>query len=143
MDVIAVHDEFRRSVSYNSRVCQTIKRTREIREYFITSEAGDTVDLRPYGLSKITVNSFIKDLAHSLKLSKIRVNGIGPGITVTDMSGLTKENLYAWNYGAGRFYLPEEIAEVAAFIVSDASSCISGQIITCNKAETVNARWKK
>jgi len=31
---------------------------------------------------------------------------------------------------------------VAAFLLSDASGCISGQIITCNNGNTINARWK-
>lgn len=30
---------------------------------------------------------------------------------------------------AGRIFLPEEVAEVAAFMLSDASKCISGQVI--------------
>ena len=52
------------------------------------------------------------------------------------------ENLNcSYNVG-GRAYLPEEMAEVAAFLLSDASGCISGQIITCNNGNTVNARWK-
>ena len=38
--------------------------------------------------------------------------------------------------------MPEEVAETAAFLVSDAADCLSGQIITCNNAKTINARWK-
>ena len=37
-------------------------------------------------------------------------------------------NMHATNY-AGRHFLPEEVAEVACFMISDASKCISGQII--------------
>lgn len=110
---------------------------------FISSETGETVDVRPYGLTKAAVNSLVQGLAHAYKLKGIRINAIAPGITATDMTGVDKNNLYADNYGAGRFYLPEEVAEVATFLVSDAANCISGQIITCNNAETVNARWKK
>ena len=42
----------------------------------------------------------------------------------------------------GWVYLPEEVAETACFLLSDAAGCISGQIITCNNAKSINARWK-
>lgn len=110
---------------------------------FVSSETGDTADIRPYGLTKAAINSLVQGLAHAYKLDGIRVNAIAPGITATNMTGVSNENLYAGRYGAGRYYLPEEMAEVATFLVSDVSNIISGQIITCNNAETVNARWKK
>ena len=122
--------------------CRTEKKSQG-NVLFISSETGDTADIRPYGLTKAAINSLVQGLAHAYKLKGIRVNAIAPGITATDMTGVSADNLYAGSYGAGRFYLPDEIAEVASFLVSDVSSCISGQIITCNNAETVNARWKK
>lgn len=33
---------------------------------------------------------------------------------------------------AGRWLLPEEIAEVVCFLLSDASKCITGEIIYCD-----------
>lgn len=111
---------------------------------FISSETGDTCDIRPYGFTKAAVNSMVQGLAYRYKLDNIRVNAIAPGITSSDMTGVGKDgNYYAGTYGEGRYYMPEEIAEVAAFLLSDMSNCISGQIITCNNAQTVNARWKK
>ena len=72
-----------------------------------------------------------------------RGNAIAPGVTASAMTGFNAdENLNcSYNVG-GRAYLPEEMAEVAVFLLSDASGCISGQIITCNNGNTVNARWK-
>lgn len=111
---------------------------------FISSETGETVDNRPYGFTKAAVNSMVQGLANLYKLKGIRINAIAPGITASDMTGVRSDgNLYAGEYGQGRFYLPEEIAEVATFLLSDVSNCISGQIITCNNSQTVNARWKK
>ncbi len=111
---------------------------------FISSETGDTCDIRPYGFTKAAVNSVVQGLAFRYKLNGIRINALAPGITASEMTGVGKDgNLYAGDYGSGRFYLPEEVAEVATFLLSPASSCISGQIITCNNAQTVNARWKK
>lgn len=109
---------------------------------FISSEAGETVDYRPYGFTKGAINSMVKGLANLFKLDGIRINAIAPGITATEMTGVKEdENLYAGGYGSGRFYLPQEIAETAVFLISDAANCISGQIITCNNAHTVNPRW--
>lgn len=110
---------------------------------FVSSETGDTVDFRPYGFTKGAINSMVKGLAYMFKKNGIRINAIAPGVTASDMTGLSADgNLSAGEYGAGRYYLPEEMAQIAAMLVSDASAIISGQIITCNNAQTVNARWK-
>ena len=85
----------------------------------------------------------VQGLAYLFKQEGIRVNAVAPGVTASDMTGFkVNGDLSAGEYAAGRIYLPEEVAETACFLVSDASSCISGQIITCNNAQTVNARWK-
>ena len=110
---------------------------------FISSETGDTVDCRPYGYTKTAINSMVQGLAYLYKNKGIKINAIAPGITASDMTGVRSDgNLYSGEYGQGRFYLPEEVAEVACFLLSPVSDCISGQIITCNNAQTVNARWK-
>ena len=110
---------------------------------FISSETGDTVDFRPYGLTKAAINSLVQGLAHLYSQYNIAVNAISPGVTATAMTGIKPDNLqYSYNPN-GRAYLPEEIAEVATYLLSDASNSISGQIITCNNAKTVNARWKE
>lgn len=41
------------------------------------------------------------------------------------------DNLY-YNSALGRYILPEEIANVAIFLLSEASSCINGEIIFCD-----------
>lgn len=110
---------------------------------FISSETGETVDLRPYGLSKAALNSLVQGLAHAYAAKEIRVNAVAPGVTATELTGVSLNNLYYGDSTIKRAYLPEEIAEVACFMLSDLSGCISGQIITCNNAKTVNARWKK
>lgn len=110
---------------------------------FISSETGDTMDFRPYGFTKAAVNSMVQGLAYLFRKSDIRINAVAPGVTASDMTGLRKDgNLFAGEYATGRYYLPEEVAETACFLLSDLSGCISGQIITCNNAQTVNARWK-
>ncbi|MGN1217603.1 MAG: SDR family NAD(P)-dependent oxidoreductase [Phocaeicola sp.] len=110
---------------------------------FVSSETGDTMDFRPYGFTKAAINSMVQGLAYLFARENIRINAVAPGITASDMTGLSSEGDI--NYGgniSGRVYMPEEVAETAAFLISDAAGCVSGQIITCNNAKTVNARWK-
>lgn len=110
---------------------------------FVSSETGDTMDFRPYGFTKAAVNSMVQGLAYLFRKENIRVNAVAPGITASDMTGISADgDIGAGNYATGRYYLPEEVAETACFLLSDASGCVSGQIITCNNAQTVNARWK-
>lgn len=110
---------------------------------FISSETGDTMDFRPYGFTKAAVNSMVQGLAYLFRKDGIRVNAVAPGITASEMTGIVADgNLAASWYATGRYYLPGEVAETACFLLSDVAGCISGQIITCNNAQTVNARWK-
>lgn len=110
---------------------------------FLSSERGHYADDLPYGLIKAAINSLTQGLAKMLIHSNIRINAIAPGITTTDMTGITKDDIYADDYSTGRYYLPEEVAEVACFLVSDASSCLSGQIIICNNGDSINYRNRK
>ncbi|MBO7596827.1 MAG: SDR family oxidoreductase [Bacteroidales bacterium] len=110
---------------------------------FTSSETGDTMDFRPYGFTKAAINSMIQGLAYLFAKDNIRINAVAPGITASDMTGYkTDGNLYLEINATERVYLPEEVAETACFLLSDASGCISGQIIVCNNARTVNVRWK-
>ena len=99
---------------------------------FITSKDGYVCNEIPYGLTKASMNSLIGGLSTAYYRHGIRVNAIAPGVTLTDMTAMYAKkvngNMHATNY-AGRNFLPEEVAEVACFLVSDASKCISGQII--------------
>lgn len=109
---------------------------------FISSETGEMADIRPYGLTKAAINSLVQGLAYLYLEKGIRVNAIAPGVTATKMAGYKDQNINCTFNPNGRAYLPEEIAEVATFVLSDVSGCISGQIITCNNGKTINARWK-
>ena len=94
-------------------------------------------------LQKAAINSFVEGLGYLLCKDGIRVNAIAPGVVATDMTGFSPdENLAYTHNSTGRLYLPEEMAEAATFLISDASATVSGQILTCNNARTINARWK-
>lgn len=110
---------------------------------FTSSETGDTMDFRPYGFTKAAINSMVQGLAYLFAKDGIRINAVAPGVTASEMTGLSAEgNLFLSGNHTERVYLPEEVAETACFLLSEASGCVSGQIITCNNAKTINARWK-
>lgn len=110
---------------------------------FTSSETGMTVDERPYGLTKAALNSLLQGLAYRYVNEGYRVNAIAPGVTISDMVGKRDDGdlTYAGNI-TGRYYLPEEVAEIACFLLSDISNCLNGQILVCNERKTINARWK-
>ena len=105
----------------------------------ITSERAKRSDDIPYGLTKAASNSFIQGIGCRVIEKGIRINGVAPGVTVSDMSGFDRNgNLYAeWQAGK-RIFLPEEVAEVVGFLLSDISACISGEIITCDQGRYIS-----
>ena len=110
---------------------------------FVSSETGDTADIRPYGFTKAAVNSMVQGLACLFVKNGIRVNAVAPGITASDMTGYkVNGNLSLEGNATGRVYLPGEVAETACFLLSDVSACVSGQVIVCNNGKTINPRWK-
>ena len=110
---------------------------------FVSSETGETVDCRPYGFTKAAINSMVKGLANLFAKDGIRINAVAPGITSSDMTGFkTEGDIACAGNITGRAYMPEEMAEAACFLISDAAGCISGQVVVCNNARTVNPRWR-
>lgn len=117
--------------------------TNEIRHasiLFVSSERSQQADIIPYGLTKAAMNSFVQGLAKRYTSTGIRVNAVAPGVTASDMTGIDRNsNIYYDANTCKRAYLPEEVAEIASFLISDVSTCLSGQILVCNEAKTVNS----
>lgn len=110
---------------------------------FVSSETGETVDIRPYGFTKAAINSMVQGFACLFVKDGIRVNAVAPGITASGMTGIKADgNLFLECNATNRVYLPEEVAETACFLLSDVSGCISGQVVVCNNGRTINPRWK-
>lgn len=111
---------------------------------YITSETGDQVYDIPYGMTNAALNSMVGAFSRRVYQRGIRVNAIAPGVTLTEMTRDYAEssdgNLYR-NCASGRTFLPEEVAEVACFFLSDASKCISGEVIHCNAGNHLKAFW--
>lgn len=102
----------------------------ELTILIISSERGMQCDDIPYGLTKASLNSLTKGLSKRLYKLGVRVNAIAPGITATRMTEIEKdENLYDSRLASNRYFIPEEVAEVALFLMSNRSKCISGEVI--------------
>lgn len=104
----------------------------------MASERGLYGDDVPYGLAKAAIINYTKGLAKKLITKQIRVNAVAPGVTATDMTGYSPDgNLYRQLAVGKRVLLPEEIAEVTEFLLSDRSNCITGACIPCNEGNTL------
>ncbi len=85
-----------------------------------------------YGASKAAVYSMTKSLAKELGHYNIRANCLAPGITQTPLIKDMSEDVLQKdqnNTYLNRLGKPEEIADAAVFLASDASRYITGQII--------------
>ena len=85
-----------------------------------------------YGVSKAAFIAFTKVLAAECGRFNIRVNTIAPGLIDTDMfrkiEEKAKKGLVA-RASLNRLGSPEEVANLAAFLASDESSFVNGQVI--------------
>ena len=85
-----------------------------------------------YSASKAAVIGLTKSLAKELGPSGIRVNCIAPGVIETDMmSGFSPEDKKALQEETPlcRLGTPSDVAHLAAFLASDKSEFITGQVI--------------
>jgi NAD(P)-dependent dehydrogenase (short-subunit alcohol dehydrogenase family) len=85
-----------------------------------------------YGMTKAALVSLTKTLAVELGPARIRVNAIAPGLVETRLSSalVQDENISAqWlaRTPLGRVAQPPEIAGLALYLASDASSFVTGQ----------------
>lgn len=106
----------------------------------ISSQGGFVGATYPYRMVKWDVRGLTEGLGRLLIRDNIIVNGIAPGVVKTSMQQFSLnqgDNLYTDQNPVHRVCLPEEIAELALFLVSDASNFIIGQTIVCDGGYTL------
>jgi len=88
-----------------------------------------------YSASKGGVNTMTKSFAKEGSARGIRFNAITPGFIRTDMTDELKPEVkenYEKNILLGRFGEAKEVADAVAFLLSDHSSYITGEILKVN-----------
>jgi 3-oxoacyl-[acyl-carrier protein] reductase len=88
-----------------------------------------------YAAAKAGLEAFTRTLAREFGSRGITANTIAPGFISTDMTDHINDNQkkeIIKDIPLGRFGLPDEIAELVNFIISDEASYITGQTIHLN-----------
>jgi len=91
-----------------------------------------------YSAAKAGIIGFTKALAREVASYNIRVNAVAPGYIETDMTkDLKQKEELIKRIPSGRFGKPEEVAKVVAFLASDKSAYITGQVINIDGGLTI------
>lgn len=111
----------------------------------ISSLTGNQIYDLPYGMAKAGINSMVQKLNKTYYSQGLRVNAIAPGMIPTEITKSyidTSDGNMFCPESCGRYFLPEEIAEVATFLLSDAAKIIAGEVITCDGGNSQKPIWK-
>ena len=79
--------------------------------------------------SKGAAEQFVRVLSRELGPRNITVNAVSPGFTDTDLLPTRDRDVAAGMSPFARIGSPQEVAEVAAFLSSDAARWVTGQNI--------------
>lgn len=131
-----MNSNFNSSVLLQSALLSTKKIAKSSSIVFIASRAANSpsVGNALYSASKGAIISYSKCLALELASRKIRVNCICPAMVWTDLilkGGLSKEDLEEAQlaYPLKRFGQPQDVANLTIFLLSDASSWMTGSSV--------------
>jgi len=102
-----------------------------------------------YSASKAAVISITQTVAYQLYGTGVRINAICPGLIDTGMTSSIfnsarnkgKEGRIGQVNPSARYGKPEEIAEMACFLLSDAASYINGQAIPVDGGLSASHPW--
>ena len=94
----------------------------------LTGNAGQA----NYAAAKSGIIGFTKSVAKELAARGVTVNAIAPGFITTDMTAKLPEKIKEETLNQipiGKFGTPEDVANLAAFLVSEQAAYITGQVI--------------
>lgn len=136
-DIDEVMDiNFKSSVLLQAELLRAKKIKKASSIVFIASRAASSPSIgnAVYSASKGAVISYAKCLALELAPRQIRVNCICPAMVWTDLiiqGGLTKEDLEEaqLQYPLKRYGQPQDVANLAVYLLSDASSWMTGSCV--------------
>ncbi len=94
-----------------------------------------------YGMTKAAVISMTQTLSVELGSGDIRVNAIAPGLVETRFSRVLVEDdamrdMFVKRTALGRHAQPDEIAGAAVYLLSDAASYMTGQVMVLDGGMT-------
>lgn len=99
-----------------------------------SSALAATVDLVAYGVAKSGLHALTREVAATYGRNNIRCNAVVPGAVMTERGRKTLPpdifQLFATETPLSRLAQPEDIANVAVFLASDAAGMVTGQAIT-------------
>lgn len=103
----------------------------------IASNAACMDILGPYGASKLSLLKLTRSMGKRFGSDGIVINGIAPGATVTPMISHYCQGADApyERHALGRFIRPEEIAELAAYLMSDMGEIICGHTVIADAGD--------
>lgn len=118
--------------------------TREVARRMLRGDGGRIVNVASiaaqqgfagqanYAASKAGVAGFTRAIAAELGGKDIRVNAVAPGYTDTGMLdelGEDADTVVERETASGQLADPEEVADVIAFLASDAASYVNGEVV--------------
>ena len=134
-DISDVIDVNLKGSMYVTKAClRTFMRQRHGRIVNISSVVGlmGNAGQTNYAASKAGIIGFTKSVAREYASKGITCNAVAPGFIRTDMTDKMPEDAVKAmlsNIPAGRYGEPSDVAETAAFLVSDAAAYITGEVI--------------